>query len=201
MAGKLLVIEGMDGTGTTTQAKMLATNLKSLGYKVLNSAEPTKSAIGLEIRRMLAQPIENDQTLLTVLALCFAADRMQHIHDVIAPGLKNHDFVILDRYVLSSMVYQGMHIPTAFVKEINRFVLKPDLTLVLDLDATSANERLSLRADSKDFYESPDLLLKLRSRYLHFAKDDPSQIVLIDAQGSVEQVQSHIMYIIKERFF
>lgn len=200
MAGKLIVIEGMDGTGTTTQAKLLVAHLGSLGLKVINSAEPTTSAIGQEIRRLLAQPIDKEPDLLTSLALCFAADRMQHVHNVITPGLKNSDYIVLDRYVLSSMVYQGLHLPTTFVKEINRFATKPDLVIILDLEASLAYERLSQRVSVKDFYETEAFLEKLRSRYLHFAKDDPSTTVLVDANGSVDQVFSHIRHVVEKKF-
>lgn len=200
MSGKLIVIEGMDGAGTTTQTKMLHDHLGSLGLKVTNSAEPTRSPLGLEIRRLLAQSIEKNSDLLTSLALCFAADRMQHVASVIKPGLKTNDYVLLDRYVLSSMVYQGIHLPTAFVKEINRFAIKPDLTIILDLDINLAFKRLQLRLTTKDIYETPSMLEKIRARYLHFAKDDPANTVLIDASGTVDQVHSHLKNILNERF-
>jgi len=200
MAGKLIVIEGIDGAGTTTQAKMLGSLISSFGYKVKNSAEPTKSAIGQEIRRMLALALDKEPDMLVSLALCFAADRMQHIHEVIEPGLNDNDFVILDRYVLSSLVYQGLHLPTSFVKEINQFALKPDLTIILDLDASLAHERLTRRVLTKDFYEDEDLLEKIRHRYLHFAKDDPHNTVLIDGSDGIDQVQSHIWHVLSQRF-
>jgi dTMP kinase len=200
MAGRLVVIEGMDGAGTTTQAKKLIAHLISMGHKALLSSEPTSSAIGQEIRKMLAMPLEHEPHLLTSLALCFAADRMHHIHHVIAPGLKNSDFVILDRYVLSSLVYQGLHLPTAFIKEINRFALKPDLTIVLDLEVRLAHERLRLRVNPKDFYESPSLLTKIRSRYLHFVEEEPANTVLVDAQGNIDEVHTHIAYILNDKF-
>lgn len=193
MSGKLIVIEGMDGAGTTTQTKGLALKLEKLGFKVLISAEPTKSPLGQEIRRMLSLPIAKEQEMLISLALCFAADRMQHIHSTILPALKVHDFVLLDRYLLSSLVYQGLHLPSAFIKEINQFAIKPNITFVLDVNANLAFERLSKRAQAKDFYESPELLEKIRERYLHFAKKE-ERMVLIDGDGSIEQVQSHLLH-------
>lgn len=198
MAGKLIVLEGMDGAGTTTQAAMLLSYLTSVGHKAILSAEPTKSPIGLLIRKLLSTQIEGEVNMLAALALCFAADRMQHVHEVIGPGLKNHEFVILDRYVLSSFVYQGLHLPTNFIKEINKFAIKPDLVIVLDLDAKTALERLKRRATSEDFYETPQLLSKIRSRYLHFAKDEEVRTVLIDGNGSPEQVHSHIRYVMEQ---
>lgn len=199
MTGKLVVIEGMDGAGTTTQTKMLVSYLVSSGFSVLDSREPTDSRIGQESRRLLAMPIENEPDLLVTLALCFAADRMQHVHEKLKPGLRAHDFVVLDRFVLSSMVYQGLHLPSSFVKEINSFALKPDLTIVLDLDSKIALERLSSRSAHKDFYESPTLLSKIRSRYLHFANENPLQTVLIDAQSEVDHVHAQIAQVVRER--
>lgn len=193
MSGKLIVIEGMDGAGTTTQTAGLAAELKKRGFKVLTSAEPTKSPLGQEIRRMLSLPIAKDQEMLIALALCFAADRMQHIHSTILPALKTHDYVLLDRYVLSSLVYQGLHLPSGFIKELNQFALKPYMTLIIDVDEKLAYERLSARALLKDFYESPEFLGKIRERYLHFAQKE-ERMVLIDGSGTVFEVLSHLMH-------
>lgn len=201
MAGKFIVIEGMDGAGTTTQSRLLVSHFEQRGFSVTLGAEPTKSAIGQEIRRMLSSPIENCSELLASLALCFAADRMQHIHTTILPALSRGDIVILDRFVLSSLVYQGLHLPTSFVKEINRYAIKPDLTLVLDVDANLAIERLSQRVSVKEFYEAPQTLAKIRSRYVHFAQDEPFTTVLVDGQSSVSQVHSHLVHVIDKRFF
>ncbi|MCA9507677.1 MAG: dTMP kinase [Myxococcales bacterium] len=197
---KLIVVEGMDGAGTTTQTKLLVDYLNHQGMKVLSSAEPTKSSLGLAARKFLASPIENEPHLLTALALCFAADRMQHIYDVLEPALKTHDFIVLDRYVLSSLVYQGLHLPTTFVKEINRYALVPHLTIVLDVNARVAFERLSGRNGKKDFYESADLLEKIKARYIHFAGQDPAHTVLVDASGDISQVHSHIVHLFKSKY-
>lgn len=200
MAGKLIVIEGMDGVGTTTQAKMLAMYLTKLGFRVVSSAEPTSSGLGQEIRRMLKSSAHTSSDLLTSLALCFAADRMQHIHDTIKPSLREGDFVVLDRYVLSSLVYQGLHVPTAFVQQINQFALQPDITIILDLDAQEAFKRLSSRVGAKDFYETPEMLGKIRARYIRLYEEDPSHKVLVDAQGSIEQVHAHLCHVVETSF-
>jgi dTMP kinase len=199
MAGKLIVLEGMDGAGTTTQAQLLVNHLEGQGATVVMSAEPTKSAIGREARRLLASPIEGDQDLLVSLALCFAADRMQHVHDVIAPSLHRGDLVVLDRYVMSSLVYQGLHLPSSFVREINRYAIKPDLTIVLDVDATIAFDRLKQRGSTKDFYETPATLLKIKNRYLQFADDEPGKTVVIDANKTVEIVHERILAVLAEK--
>lgn len=198
--GKLIVIEGMDGTGTTTQSNLLVEYLKDLGLKAMRSAEPSSSPFGQEIRKWLSEPIENEPNLLTMLALAFAADRMHHVHHTLAPALKNYDFVIVDRYVLSSLVYQGLHLPNSFIVEINRFALVPDATLVLDVSAKTALERLGKREGNKEFYESRPMLEKIRSRYVHFVNQDPENYILIDASLSVEQVHQQILKVIRERF-
>lgn len=188
---RFVVIEGMDGAGTTTQTKLLADKAKTLGLKVITSREPTNSVIGLEIRKYLAMPLEGESNLLTMLALCFAADRMHHVHHILKPALKEYDLLIVDRYVLSSLVYQGLHLPTSFVREINQYALKPDVTLVLDLDAHEAYKRLSFRFGAKDFYETLDNLERIRERYRHFA-NEPSTI-LLDGSDGIEQVHKRIV--------
>ncbi len=199
--GKLIIIEGMDGAGTTTQTKLLAEFLIKCGYKVLSTAQPSKSAIGLEARKLLASStIEHEPHLLTALALCFAADRMHHVHHTLAPALKTHDFVLVDRYVLSSLVYQGLHLPTSFVKEINRYALEPDVTILMDIDADLAFKRLSARSIAKDFYESPQTLEKIRGRYVHFAALEPQKTIVVDASGSIEEVHSHVVHCIRSKF-
>lgn len=197
--GKLIAIEGMDGAGTTTQTKLLAEFLENLGFSVLSSREPTASPLGKEARRFLAMPIENNPYLLTALALCFAADRMEHIHSELLPALSNHDFVLLDRYVMSSWVYQGLHLETAWVKEINRFHRPADLTIVVDVDTDKALSRVEKRAGHKEFFETHSIQQKIRTRYRQFAETTPS-CVLIDAHGSIEEVFSQIIEIIRGKF-
>jgi dTMP kinase len=198
--GKLLVIEGMDGAGTTTQTKLLGDHLRALGFKVLTSREPTTGALGQEARRFLAMPIENNKNLLTALALCFAADRMEHIDKEILPGLGEYDFVILDRYVMSSFVYQGLHLDTSWVKEINRFHLPPDLTLVIDVETNNAIERLERRAGHKEFFETKEIQEKIRHRYRKLAEAGGGATVVIDAGGSIEEVFEEIMQVIRCKF-
>lgn len=197
MSGKLIVLEGGDGSGTTTQAHKLVSHLKGKGFKVCSSAEPTDSGIGKEIRKMLSQSIAKEHDLLVSLALCFAADRMYHIHNFIVPNLKTHDFVILDRYLLSSLVYQGMDLPINFVKTINSYAISPHLTIVIDLDPKTALSRLSLRGKKKDFYESIELMTKVRNGYLQLAKENYHDTVIVDGSRDLNSVHEEIVSVIK----
>lgn len=199
MSAKFVVIEGNDGSGTTTQAQMLTNYLCERGARVVQSAQPTKSPIGKEIRRLLAEPIQDQPQMLTCLALLFAADRMQHVHDVIATSIKSSDWIILDRYVLSSYVYQGLHVPLSFIKEINRYALVPDFTIVLDIDAHLSLERLRARASSSDFYETPEFLDEIRKRYISLSAENPGDTVVIDARGSMQEVHDAIVQMLRMR--
>lgn len=199
LKGKFIAIEGMDGAGTTTQTKLLTKFLSELGFSVFSSREPTTSPLGQAARKFLAMPIENNQYLLTALALCFAADRMEHVHTEILPSLKTHDFVLLDRYVMSSWVYQGLHLDTAWVKEINRFHRPADLTIVVDVDTDKALARVEKRAGHKEFFETHPIQQKIRARYRQFAEQTEA-CVLIDAHGSIDEVFNQIIEIIRGKF-
>lgn len=196
----LIVLEGIDGSGTSTQIALLEDLLTNEGFKVKVSAEPTKSVIGLEIRKLLAskQPSSNEK--FAQLALLFAADRMTHVNEVLLPSLQEYDFVILDRYVMSSFVYQGLSQPIEWVMNINSYAISPDLTIVLDIDEKEAIKRLSVRQTTKDFFEEEQILKNLRKRYLYFASLDNQKNVVLDACGEKNEILSQIYGLIAQRF-
>ena len=197
---KLIVLEGIDGSGTSTQIELLNRVLSSQGFSVNISGEPTKSVIGQEIRKILAAKEPSSQREFAQLALLFAADRMRHINEVIIPSLDKYDFVLLDRYVMSSLVYQGLYQPIEWIKQINSYALLPDLTIVLDVSIEEAVKRLSLRQTTKDFFEESKLLEKFRQRYLHFAKLDEQNSIVIDGTSNKDEVLSQIHGLIAQRF-
>lgn len=190
--GKFIVLDGIDGSGTSTQIKLLSDFLQEKGLKVKLSHEPTSFAIGQEIRKILSSNTPNDELEYARLALMFAADRMDHVCKVIKPALENYDFVILDRYVLSSLVYQGLSMPLSWVEEINHYAIKPDLTIVMDLNPEDALKRLEKRASTKDFFEEINFLKKLSQRYLDLAHKDASCVIL-ESSGTINDVHSKIV--------
>jgi len=194
---RLIALEGIDGSGTTTQARLLANSLAKEGFKVFKSAEPTASPIGLFIRDRLSEKAEEKEIFWAMLALSFAADRMYHLHSIVEKALKENDFVILDRYVLSSLVYQGLHLPRSFVENINRYAIKPDLTFVLDVLETTASKRLEVRKSTTDFYEHKDMLKICRNRYLAEAHADDKNIILVDGNGDEQNVLDHLRNVLK----
>ena len=111
-----IVIEGIDGCGKGTQAKLLFDHLKDLGKEVLLTAEPTKGPLGKMIREHLSDPFLDDESL----ALLFAADRIEHLEKEVRPALEAGKIVISDRYVYSSVAYQGQRIDLDWVGDINK---------------------------------------------------------------------------------
>lgn len=129
--GLFICIEGLDGSGKTTQAKILVKNLMKQGYTALYTAEPTNGKIGKLIRRYL----HGERRVSGIIeALLFAADRFEHVSEEIRPALAEGKIVVSDRYVYSSMAYQGASgIDVEWIKMINKYILKPDLAIFIDV--------------------------------------------------------------------
>lgn len=142
--GLFVVLEGLDGSGTTTQGQVLAQRLRDLGERAHFTAEPSSGPIGSQIRMMLAGRLvgyRGGAWDRRSLALLFAADRLDHLQADIEPRIESGQHVICDRYLLSSIAYQSLDNPVAWVEEINRFAPPPDLTLYLRVPAKVALER------------------------------------------------------------
>ncbi len=169
MKGKFIVLEGVDGSGTTTQAQLIEKTLKERGIIVHRTAEPTTGPLGLMIRQILNGRFvttQNKPIDPKVVALLFAADRVDHIQNEITPYLEKGITVISDRYDLSSFVYQGLFTgDTDWVKEINKYAIKPDLLIYLDIDGDSAFERISKNRVFLDAYEKKELLTSYSKLY------------------------------------
>jgi dTMP kinase len=158
----LIVFEGIDGSGKSTQAKLLVSRLLERGVHSVYSREPTEGAVGELIRHSVleAASITNPVTI----ALLYAADRSDHLEKL---GDMSRAVQVFDRYYFSSIAYQvAAGAPLEFVEQINSFAPRPDLTFLLDIDP-----RLSLgRLSKHDAFESRDYLDKVRSAFLHLAK-------------------------------
>jgi dTMP kinase len=149
--GKLIVLEGIDGAGTTTQANRLA---KHFGDRVHVTREPSDGAAGVLIRQILRgehQPYDH-----TALALLFAADRLDHLKREIEPLLEKGIHVISDRYVISSLVYQSLFVDKEFVREINKFARPADLTLLLAVPVQTALDRRQTRGMPDELFDPID---------------------------------------------
>lgn len=203
--GLFIAIEGIDGAGTTTQAKLLFDGLRARGLPVHLTREPSDGPVGVLIRQILTGrvvvpglqgPRAPDWA---TMALLFAADRLDHVEAEIAPNLADGVTVITDRYDFSSVAYQSLTAgggddAVRWVREINRQARRPDLTIVLDVDPEEAIRRRVERARAPELYEDDDLQAKLAAAYATIERAFPNdKIVHFDGSRSVEDVATDVM--------
>lgn len=174
LRGRFVVLEGIDGAGTTTQLERLATALEGRGLSVHRTAEPTSGPVGSLIRRYLRHEIELPgggarPVSWDTMALLFAADRVDHVSSEIEPMLAAGTWVLSDRYDLSSLAYQSATAPSDdvvhWIRELNSRALRPDLTLVVDVPADLAAQRRGARGASEELYEEQELQRRLAQIY------------------------------------
>ena len=186
-----MVLEGIDGSGTTTQCAALAERLRARGHQVSTTREPSRGEIGVLTRAQLAA----DRTPLRpdALALLFAADRLEHLQREIEPALARGEVVLCDRYLLSSWAYQSLDCPLEWVRAINERALWPDLTLLVAVPAQVGVARVRARQAAHDEpeerFDVPELQRRLEAAYEGFAADASLQgLVRIDGTQSIAQV-------------
>lgn len=179
--GAFICIEGLDGCGKTTQAKMLA---KKLGksHNAVYTAEPSRGNIGNFIRKCC---LYGEKRLSTVVeALLFAADRFEHAENEVLPALREGRLVISDRYVYSSLAYQGAAgLSLEWIEKINEHALKPDLAVFIDVKLETVMNRLKCK---KSVMENTKTLQKVRNVYLKFVTK--GELVRIDGNRAKDEV-------------
>ncbi len=195
--GFFLALEGGDGSGKTTQARLLAQWLEDLGHETVVTREPGGTTTGRALREVLLS--HRDHPLSPrAEALLFAADRAQHVAQVVRPGLGRGAVVITDRYVDSSLAYQGAGraLPAAEVERLSTWAtegLLPDLTVVLDVDpVTAATRRAGRAADDRMEAESQAFHARVREQFLLLADRDPGRYLVVDATTTPEVVQARL---------
>ncbi|MES2503996.1 MAG: dTMP kinase [Myxococcota bacterium] len=186
-----IALEGIDGSGHTTQATALAEALKRRGRKVFVTAQPSSGLIGKIIRDFLQGKVTQEDHFPEALALLFAADRLHHISNEIKPKLEQGIDVICDRYVLSSWVYQGLEVSEDWVRRINQFALLPDLTLLIDTPLSEATQRREARGGVVEIFETQDLQRTIRERYLELAPSIHAHIV--EGSGTPDEVTQRLL--------
>ncbi len=191
--GVFIVFEGIDGSGKSTHIKFLSENLRARGFHVLETSEPSRDSIGTFIRRY-AEKNEERVTPETE-ALLFAADRYEHVKQVIKPALERGMVVISDRYFYSSIAYQGATgIDLNWIREMNRFAPKPDLGILLDILPDSSLKRVNNRA--RTIFEVSDYLRKVREIYLEMV--DLGELVRVEADRQREKVRKDILSLVNK---
>jgi dTMP kinase len=202
--GVFVVLEGIDGSGSTTQARRLVEHLNDRGRRALFTCEPSALPIGQLIRTALGHRLTDQEGAphsldWVTLALLFAADRADHVTSVVNPALERGEVVVSDRYDLSSLAYQsvsGGSPPGAlgWIRELNRRVPRPDLTIVLNVSAEVAERRRRSRAEAQELFEVPELQRRLAEVYADAERLVPGDnIVHVDGDAPLDDVADAVL--------
>lgn len=201
--GFLLSFEGSEGCGKSTQIALLRTRLEAAGRRVVVLREPGGTELGESIRHLLQHAKEGATMSNETELLLFAASRAQLVREKIRPLLEAGAFVILDRFLDSTTVYQGVArgLPLESVRAINHFAIGgtlPGLTLLLDMESATARQRIHQTGRELDRIESQpmEFFEKVRQGYLDLARAEPGRIRIIDAAAAPEAVHENIWQII-----
>ena len=193
--GVFVCFEGGDGTGKSTQSRLLAERLESLGHVVRLTFEPGDTPVGAEMRRIVLSPETGELSHRTEVLL-YAADKAEHVDTVVIPALERGEVVITDRYVDSTLAYQGAgrDLDVREVEEVARWAtgdIRPHLTVVLDIDPRDGLERFEgrdrIEAEGLDFHE------RARQLFLDLAAADPDHYLVVDARADREVIADQVL--------
>lgn len=200
--GRFVVLEGIDGAGTTTQVARLAERLKKGARPVRATREPSDGPVGTLVRQVLTGRIVlpgGRAPGWATMALLFAADRMDHVESEIVPFISSGGIMLSDRYDASSLAYQsvssgrGGDATVDWIHSLNRYALRPDLTIVLDVPPSLAAARREARGEAAQLYEQNEVQQALAAFYKELPRHMPNdRIVLVDASGTVAEVEQRV---------
>ncbi|HWK80279.1 MAG TPA: dTMP kinase [Thermomicrobiales bacterium] len=203
--GTFIVLEGPEGAGKSVQANRLAASLRALGRTVVQTREPGGTGIGDEIRSVLLRP-RDEVVMPETEVLLLAAGRAQHVREKILPALERGDDVICDRYVDSTLAYQGggRGLPLETLLPIQAYAtggLMPDVRILLDLPVEEGLRRRFADPDSVNRIDQDDLAFhrRVREAYRALAASDPGGWVVIDAARGIEAVEADVVASVRDR--
>ena len=195
--GVFITLEGGDGSGKTTQAELLGRWLQEAGRTVVRTREPGGTEVGVEVREIVLH--HRGEIAPRAEALLYAADRAHHVATLVRPALERGDVVIQDRYIDSSVAYQGAGrvLDPEAIRGLSEWAtegLRPDLTVLLDLDAAAARGRLDeartrydrLEAEASEFHD------RVRAAYLALAEAEPERFLVVGASRPVDEIAGAI---------
>lgn len=201
MAGCFITVEGIDGCGKSTQARLLAEDLERAGYDVLALREPGGVAISEKIRALLLDPA-NVEMSATCELLLYEAARAQLVHEVVAPALAGGRVVVCDRFYDSTTAYQGYAggVPLDAVTRANELAVgacAPDLTLVFDIDPALAAERTVSRAQDRMEAKGIAYQQRVAEGFRAIAAAEPERVRRIDAARAIDAVHADVMVAVR----
>lgn len=199
MTGAFITLEGGDGSGKSTQVGLLAAWLEAQGRTVVRTREPGGTDLGVEIRR-LVQHTEG-HVAPRAEALLYAADRAHHVATLVRPALERGDVVVQDRYLDSSVAYQGAgrELDGQQIRDLSLWAvdgLLPHLTLLLDIEPSVGRARMATREDAVyDRLEETglDFAERVRAAYLGLARAEPDRFAVVDASGTPDEVHASVV--------
>lgn len=213
--GKFIVLEGIDGAGTTTQLNVLRDHFRRAGRRAFFTHEPSDGPAGMLIRLALQKRLVGANYDLHdpadappaaaaafdpgALALLFAADRADHMAAQVLPNLEAGRDVVCDRYLLSTLAYQGQHAELEWLLEINRPAIVPDLTLFLDVPPGEAEERMRGSRWKKEIFETLEQQRRIRSRYLELIQrhiPKVGRVEIVDASRPAAKVSTDLLALV-----
>jgi dTMP kinase len=206
LRGKFITFEGIDGSGKSTQLRMLANELRVRGFNVMPTMEPGGTPLGRRLREAFLETEENVAPLAELLL--FAADRAQHVNFLVKPALAEGKIVISDRYADATFAYQGAGrgFSESIVNQVIELAtggLKPDLTLFFDLPIEKALLRTNSRTDAGEQKnrmdkETAEFYARVREAYLKIAANEPERFRVVDALGFTDEVQMRVVKAVTE---
>ena len=198
--GLFITFEGGDGCGKTTQIKLLDEYLQNKGYRTLLTREPGSKGLGIKLREILLN--YDGEVSPTCESFLFLADRAQHVDCIIKPALKDGIIVLCDRHTDSTVAYQGYGrgLDLDQIHELNKIAtsgLKPDLTIVLDVDVETSQKRVGTE---KDRMESAgiEFFERVRNGFLKIAEQEPERVKVVDSKQTIEEIHKQIVELIKK---
>jgi dTMP kinase len=203
VAGAFITFEGIDGSGKSTQMRMIASVLRLRGLEVVTTREPGGTSLGKRLRAALLDLQEQVDPLAELLL--YAADRAQHVRTLLRPALASDHIVLSDRYADATVAYQGAGrgFSPETIAEVVRLAtggLKPDLTLVFDLSVAECIARSRRRAHNGQMNrldtEDAAFYTRVRNAYLQIAEQEPERVRLIDASGSIDETHTCVLDVV-----
>ena len=188
--GFFICVEGLDGCGKTTQTKLLVRKLRKMGWDAVYTAEPSRGKIGKFIQKYCLHG--EKRTFPIVEALLFAADRFEHVEREVIPALNEGKIVVSDRYVYSSLAYQGAAgLDLKWIELINEHAIRPDLAIFVDVEPEAVIKRLKPK---KSVMENLETQRKVREVYVKFV--EKGKLVRIDGNKSTKEVADDILKVV-----